>query len=270
MDSVVLASRASLLVTSPESHGTVAQDFLNDLLTQDLASLGEVVVAAGALLTPQGRIAFDLLVSRAGHGFRLETDTHRLPALAKQLSMYRMRLVLAIDPSDAVVVVGFGGEKGWLVDKRFADTGAVVSRRYMPAVPSRDNDAKRLAGYASLRYHHAIPEGEAELPNGRALPLEAGLHRLGGISFAKGCFIGQEVTARIHHKGASRHRYIGVRLDKPLTPPVDITAGDKLIGQVLGVVATDEGIFGLAVIRVDALSSATQFMAGAAQLTPLV
>lgn len=277
--SVVLDERTSLLVTDSDSSVEMAGAFLNDLLTLDVNALSDEEVRVAALLTPQGRIAFELLVSRVAGGFRLEIDKARLDALTKQLTLYRMRLAIAITPSNEAVVVGFGDAKakstGWLVDSRFAHTDHSIFRRYGDGDSAPSKNKNR---YTTLRYQNAIPEGEAELPSTRALPLEAGFDRMGGISFDKGCFIGQEVTARIHHRGLSKQRYIGVRCDTlpaSLTPPSDIRANDKLIGTLLGVVASDDSgdsIVGLAVIRREALASTPPlvFMAGECRLTPLI
>ena len=282
MDSIVLDERVSLLVTDIDSSVAIAGDFLNDLLTLDINALSVGEARAAALLTPQGRIAFELLVSRVANGFRLETEKARLDALAKQLTLYRMRLAIAITPSDEAVVVGFGGgeakSEGWLVDSRFAHTSHSIFRGYGDSDSKPDSalsPKENKARYTTLRYQNAIPEGEAELPSTRALPLEAGFDKMGGISFDKGCFIGQEVTARIHHRGLSKQQYIGVACDtSPASPtlPSDIRANDKLVGTLLGVVANDDGIVGLAVVRREALGSTPPlvFMAGECRLTPLV
>ena len=250
--------------------GVEAEAFLNDLLTLDMATITADQVVPAILLTPQGRIIFDLLISRIPDGYRLECDEHRLDDLIKKLRLYRLRRDIALTPLDEPVFALAVPDHvdGWLRDSRFRDITA--SRYYgMP----RSDQAVRIAddntAYHALRFRHGIPEGSAELPAEKALPLEAGMDRQGAISFNKGCFIGQEVTARTRYRGLLKRRYIPFVATTDIAVPADIHANDKLAGETLAIIKDGDGWIGLANIRLDALDTGQTLMVGTDQIIPL-
>ena len=238
--------------------GEAVGEFLGDLITLSIADLPHDEVRAAALLTPQGRILFDLMVSRDNGGFLLETDLNRCGELIKKLTLYRMRraINIAADSRPVFAVEGFIANEGGLRDARFADA---VGRIYAdaPQPPIADADA-----YKRRRWLAGIPEGADELPPERALPLEARLDLNHGISFDKGCYIGQEVTARSRHRGLIKRSYVPVKIDGHITTPQPITADGKDAGTVFGAVTdavTDAGtdggaMLGIASIRLDRLA----------------
>ena len=247
-----LPHRACLIVSGAE-----AQDFLNDLLTLNITSLAIDEVRAGALLTPQGRVLFDLLVSRKNGDFRpdyrLECDRHRRDALVQKLHLYRLRRQVEIVADDAAVSAAIGTPESdaWLKDSRVPT--ANLWRAYTDT-PS--NNTADITPYHAHRYRHAIAEGANELPPERALPLEARLDEQGGVALDKGCFIGQEVTARTHYRGKLKHRYLPFTASKNFAVPCDITKNQKPIGEVLGLVQDGTKWRGLARMRPDALNDA--------------
>ena len=239
-----LAHRAVITVS-----GIEATDFLNNLITIDVAKLADNEVSAACLLTPQGRILFDFLISPEGDGFLIETDMERRDALLTKLMLYKLRRPITITAADHMIEACVGSTKrneGWRQDKRFK---TAVWRRYGKA--SKKNFAD-ISMYHAFRYRHTIAEGAGELIPEAALPLEAGFDRWGGVSFDKGCFVGQEVTARIHYKGLSKRLYASAHLTAMVKPPVDVRSNGKIIGEVLG--ATREGaeVVALIAIRQDA------------------
>ena len=274
---VPLYQRAALNVTGDE-----ALDFLNDLLTLNIAQINPHQVLPTALLTPQGRILFDLLISQIDHGYRLECDIELLPVLVKKLRLYRMRRQVEIAPCENVVIAAYGAVDGsdWLADTRFSHAGAEHQawRRYDK--PSAQTSAQTGAdmmpehsveteSYRAARYRLAIAEGAREMPTEKALPLEARLDDLGAISFDKGCFIGQEVTARTRYRGLLKRRYVPIRAMTDITVPADIRADERLAGELLGLARTGDSWIGLANIRLDALDSGQTLMAGTNEIIPL-
>ena len=244
-----LPHRACLII-----GGAEASDFLNDLLTLNITSLAADEVRAGALLTPQGRVLFDLLVSRKNGDYRLECDRDRRDVLMQKLHLYRLRREVEIVEDDEAVSaqIGTAESKNWLKDSRAPS--AKLWRRYADTPP---NSTAELTPYHAHRYRHAIAEGAAELPPERALPLEARLDEQGGVALDKGCFIGQEVTARTHYRGKLKYRYLPFTASKNFAVPCDITKNQKPIGEVLGLAQDGTTWLGLARLRLDALESAT-------------
>lgn len=244
MPAVTLSGRAFVTIT-----GTDAEDFLQALITTDLAALPEDEARAGALLTPQGKILFDFLVSRlpAG-GLCLETAEAQRDALVKRLTMYKLRAqvtIAATDESEATVTWDEDGEG--IADGRFARAGKKVLRR-----PGGGGNAAPSA-YDTLRVECGIVESGADYALSDAFPHDVLLDLSGGLSFRKGCYVGQEVVSRMQHRSTARRRPVIVRAQAALPPPgTEITAEVKTIGT-LGTVAGESG---LAIVRIDRVAEA--------------
>ncbi|TCP87427.1 hypothetical protein C8J31_105289 [Rhizobium sp. PP-CC-2G-626] len=239
--------------------GETAVEFLQALITTDVMQLTADEVRPGALLTPQGKILFDFLVSRTETGLRLETGAEQAPALLKRLTLYKLRapITLALD-TEIDVAVSFDTVEGALLDVRFATSGAPAYRVYgikgIADTEGRVDDARIAAGIAVSGADYALQD---------AFPHDILLDRNGGLSFRKGCYVGQEVVSRMQHRGTARRRVVTVEgmSDLPASGTA-ITAGGKPIGT-LGSVA---GRSGLAIVRIDkagdALASQTDILAG--------
>ena len=253
--------------------GDEAGDFLNDLITADTNAIDAGTVQQGMLLTPQGRILYDLLISRDGNDFLLEVDAERRADFIKKMMMYRLRRPVQITPDDQNVyaVINANDGKEGLIDQRF--NGAVM--RYYG---TRDDAIGTDPGYQALRYRYGVAEGAIDLPPEKALPLEARLDLDHGISFEKGCYIGQEVTARTRYRGLVKRSYLPVRVDRAdgthaWDLPQDITLDDRVVGQVLGMAEDDDGVIGLASIRLETINTVIEngvtLAIDNASLTPL-
>ncbi|CZT34701.1 CAF17-like 4Fe-4S cluster assembly/insertion protein YgfZ [Rhizobium sp. 9140] len=239
--------------------GETAVEFLQALITTDVMQLTADEVRPGALLTPQGKILFDFLVSRTETGLRLETSTEQAPPLLKRLTLYKLRapITLALD-TEIDVAVSFDAVEGALLDVRFAMSGSPAYRIYgttgIADTEGRVDDARIAAGIAVSGADYALQD---------AFPHDILLDKNGGLSFRKGCYVGQEVVSRMQHRGTARRRVVTVEgiSDLP-TSGTAITAGGKPIGT-LGSVA---GRSGLAIVRIDkvgdALASQTDILAG--------
>ncbi len=143
---------------------------------------------------------------------------------------------------------------------------------------TRDDAIGTDSGYQALRYRYGVAEGAIDLPPEKALPLEARLDLDHGISFEKGCYIGQEVTARTRYRGLVKRSYLPVRLDRASGNhdwdfPQDITLDDRVVGQVLGMAEDDDGVIGLASIRLETINTVIEngvtLAIDNASLTPL-
>ena len=250
MPIALLPDRAVVAVSGPD-----ALPFLQGILTCNVETLPEGEARLGALLTPQGKIQFDFLVSRAEDGFRLDVAAERVPDLVKRLGLYRLRakVTVAADPTLGVAAAWEGAEAA-------ADTVRVRDGR-LPALGERlyfsegafSADATEDA-YHAHRIGFGVPEGGRDFALSDAFPHEALMDQLGGVDFKKGCYVGQEVVSRMQHRGTARTRILPiVYRDGPAPAPgTELTAG----ARSLGVTGSAAGHRGLATIRLDRLGDA--------------
>ncbi len=240
--------------------GADAEHFLHNLVTTDIAALPEREAYPGALLTPQGKILFDFLVWRDGQGFVIETDAAQRDALIKRLTMYKLRAAVDIVPGESDgMTVGWGAEADGdgVVDHRFAVAGVRVLRK-----PGKATDDGRQ-GYDALRVLSGIAEAGPDYPLQDAFPHDVLYDHMGGVSFKKGCYVGQEVVSRMQHRGTARRRVVTVTADAALPAPgSELSAGGKPIGTL----GTVTGNRGLAIVRIDrageAMAACTPILAG--------
>ncbi len=264
-----LEQRAVLAIT-----GEDRRDFLQALITNDVRRLAPERAIWAALLTPQGKYLFDFFLLDAGaDGLLLETGAERASALLARLGLYRLRARVEItdvrDRYRVEVVFGEGAAaafdlapeagaarplgRGMLfVDPRHPDLGlrALLPREEGEA-PLADRTTEADPGaFDALRLRLGIPEGEKDLVPERSLPLEANFAELGGVDFDKGCFIGQEVTARMKHRGRLRKRLLPVEIRGAAAPGSSVVAAD---GREAGELRSVAGDHGLALLRLDRL-----------------
>lgn len=192
--------------------GTDARDFLQGLVTQDMARVLPDQPLWGGLLSPQGKALFDFLLWDGGDGAIL-IDVERSAAkdLVRRLSLYRLRRAVTIDLVESLYVHwAADGEQG-VADPRLPALG----RRWINTETREDATTAWLAH----RLSHGVTEGLAELGSDKTLWLECNARELNGVSFTKGCYVGQENTARMHHRERINRRLMVA----PLAPPGDRT-----------------------------------------------
>ena len=239
--------------------GSESRDFLHSLLTCDIQSLQPGQGAYGAQLTPQGKILFDLFTLAAETGFLLDAAAGSADDLVKRLTMYRLRRKIEIAPKTDLVVAAI-----WRSDDPPEEEGAVVFRdprapglghRAIGPASALDAAATADAGqYDAHRMALGIADSERDIGSGQMFPHEANLDQLHGVSFTKGCFVGQEVVSRMEHRGTARSRIVPVRFDgPPPAPETAVTAGGRSLGRILS------GLDGrgLALIRLDRAAAAS-------------
>jgi folate-binding protein YgfZ len=247
MPSVTLSGRALLRLS-----GKDAETFLQALITTNLPDLPEGEIRPGALLTPQGKILFDFLIRRDGaEAFLIETTEDQRDSLLKRLTMYKLRAAvdLSVLQGDAVTVAWDDAEADAPRDARFAKAGLDVSRR--PGASGNDDAAL----YDLLRISAGVPEAGRDYALSDVFPHDALLDLNGGLSFRKGCYVGQEVVSRMQHRGTARRRPVIVKGETALPPSgTELLAGGKPVGT-LGSVS---GMLGLAIVRIDRAADAMQ------------
>ncbi len=204
--------------------GTDAPRFLQDMVTNDLKYLSDGLVYA-ALLTPQGKYLFDFFLAAEGDIFLLDVKSDRATALAQRLTMYRLRADVDIADSGLVVNRGLGDAP----EKGFADP------RH-PAFGWRSFDTEQggepQTDWTAIRVQQCIPETGIELIPDSSYILENGFEQLQGVDFKKGCYVGQEVTARMKHKTELRKGLTTVQVEGAAPVGTAIEAGGKSVGTL--------------------------------------
>src|ERR1700704_9824 len=257
--------------------GEDARTFLNGLVTTDVTLLQPGLGRFGALLTPQGKIVVDFLITEApaghGGGFLIDCPRALAQSLADKLGFYKLRAKVVVENlSDSLgVLAAWDGDPAIKPDLTFADPRGeklgwriLVPAELAPKAASLIGaDLVGSAAYEAHRIACGTPRGGIDFMYGDAFPHETNMDRLHGVDFDKGCYVGQEVVSRMQHRGTARTRIARVKFDG-MRPEagVEIRAGDKPVGT-MG--SSADGI-GLALIRLDraadALDAAVPLMAG--------
>jgi tRNA-modifying protein YgfZ len=252
--------------------GVDAENLLQGIITNDMDLLAGQAAIHAALLTPQGKILFEFFVVKDMDGFLLDTDRMQADGLVKRLMMYKLRARVSIDdPSAEYQVLALWGalqrppeEVAGAVSFPDPRLGELGWRRIVSTNASAD---AALADYQAHRIALGVPEGGKDYPFGDTFPHEANLDLLNGVSFAKGCFVGQEVVSRVQHRGSARKRIVIVEGSGPLQSGSEIMAGPASIGMI----GSTAGRQALALLRLDraqeAIDSGGQLSAGGSKIT---
>ena len=205
MDQIAyLDDRAVLAVSGPD-----ASAFLQGLVTNDVLRLSEGASIYAALLTPQGKILFDFLLFRRSDAYLLDCWSGHHDALLSRLLLYRLRSKVTVEPSESLAILG-----GWgaapppaegTIDPRLGALGwrAIIPKSDIP------EGVARASAYLPHRLDCGVPEG-SDFGQDKIFALDACLEELHGVSFEKGCYVGQELTARMKHRGTARKRLVPV------------------------------------------------------------
>jgi folate-binding protein YgfZ len=273
MTTVHLANRTIVSVSGPD-----AEHFLQNILTTDLDKLAAGFAKPGALLTPQGKILFDFLISRSGtDSFLLDCRADVADDFVRRLMLYKLRAKVEIAKRDQELVsVSWETDSGpshsdstlapsetGLRDLRFPESDTVY-RSYGTTLTGMDSEAD----WAALRVANGIAESGSDYSLGDAFPHDVLLDQMDGVGFKKGCYVGQEVVSRMQHRGTARRRVLIVAAEQDLpSAGTDITADGRSVGT-LGTVA---GKAALAIARIDrikdALDSGMPLLAGDVSVT---
>lgn len=259
MPSALLSDRTLISVSGPD-----AEHFLQNILTTDLDTLAEGEAKPGALLTPQGKILFDFLVSRdQTGGFLLDCRAETADDFIRRLTLYKLRAKVEISKQDQLLVAA-----AWvpdspasasdstsspnastrLRDTRFREPAAAYRIYGEPAAGPAD-----ASGWHAHRIAHGVAESGSDYALGDAFPHDVLLDETGGVGFGKGCYVGQEVVSRMHHRGTARRRVLLVSAEAPLPE-----SGTEIIanGRSIGTLGSVAGNRGLAIVRIDRVKDA--------------
>jgi hypothetical protein len=239
--------------------GEDAAKLLQGVVTNDMAILETEPALHAGLLSPQGKILFDFLVVKAGNGFRLDTARDKARELAQRLALYKLRAKVEIaDVSPHYTVAAIWGGPPPSCDARdallFPDPRlAALGHRCLVAlggdwVIGAAGRAATQQEYAAHRIALGVPEAGKDFALGDTYPHEALYDQLAGVSFKKGCYVGQEVVSRMQHRGTARKRVVIVVGAAALPAPgTEVRAGETPIGTL----GSADGRRGLALLRLD-------------------
>lgn len=259
-----LSNRALVHITGEE-----AEKFLQAVITTDLDKLGPDDLKPGALLAPQGKILFDFLVSRIEGGLRFDLPASIAADFVKRITLYRLRAKAEITQ----LLESFVGVC-WQADSSSSQTDSIkhdrrfpeelnVLRIYGQAVGSGD-----ITAWTRLRAEYGIAEGEADFIYNDVFPHDVNFDQTGGVSFPKGCFIGQEVVSRMQHRGTPRRRVLVAHSDETLP---QMGAPITVDGREIGTMGSSADTIGIALVRIDrvkeAMDSGNVILAGEMPVT---
>jgi folate-binding protein YgfZ len=284
---VLLDSRGLLRLSGADARG-----FLQGMISNDTGKLAPDRALWAAFLTPQGKFLHDffLTVSGESEAILIDCEAARRGDLQRRLSLYKLRAkvifedvtesyrLAALFGDGALPALGLPAEPGRAaafaggiayVDPRLAELGA---RAVLPrdgaeaALADAGFESVDTAAYDALRIALGVPDGARDLEVEKSLLLESGFDELHGIDWAKGCFVGQELTARTKYRGLVKKRLLPVAIDGPPPPP-----GTPVLfeGKEAGVMRSSANGMGLALLRLEVLAQAAPgaLTAGAARLT---
>lgn len=273
--------------------GEDAATFLQGLVSNDVLKVGPDRVAHAALLTPQGKYLHDFFIARHGEALLLDCEAERLGDLVRRLRMYRLRAKVTIEDAGAGFAVAalFGPQapsalgleapagtaRLWaggvaFVDPRLAGLGlrALLPRAAAAeALAATGLPAATEEDYDALRLTLGVPDGTRDMVVEKSILLEANFDALNGVAWDKGCYVGQELTARTHYRGLIKKRLLPVRVDGPLPAPGTPVMLD---GREAGEIRSGQGDRALALLRFEEMRAAeaagTPLTAGGATILP--
>lgn len=239
--------------------GVDATKFLQGLITNDINKVDEKNVIYALMLTPQGKFLYDFFIAKFNGEYLVDCDKLQLPAIIKKLSMYKLRSDVKItDASDKFEVVALIGDKVFDVIKNETDgdtrpfckgvayidprTPKVFARSFIErennyqSFKAFEFEAGEFNNYEDIRINSCIPTGNADMMPESSFPHDFAMDELNAIDYKKGCYVGQEVTARVHHKGSvNKKLYVVSSLKNEKLPEIgsEILAGDKKAGVLL-------------------------------------
>ncbi|MBV9377856.1 MAG: folate-binding protein YgfZ [Alphaproteobacteria bacterium] len=281
---VLLDNRGILAVSGPDRR-----EFLQGLVSNDLNKVSPTAARYAALLTAQGKYLHDFMIVEAGESIWLETEGTPLGDLKRRLTIYRLRskvslevrpdlAVVAVIGADAAAALGLRSEPGAarsleggiaFVDPRLAALGVRVilpRERAQPLLAEAGVSEAPFDDYDRLRLSFGIPDGSRDLVPEKSILLEAGFDELNGVDWQKGCYIGQELTARTKYRGLVKRRLVPVRIEGPAPPPGAIVTAD---GREIGEMRSSRDGLGLALLRIEPLRDGKKLAATGATLVPL-
>jgi folate-binding protein YgfZ len=281
---VLLGTRGILAVSGPDRR-----TFLQGLVSNNVDNVRSEMACYAALLTAQGRYLHDLIMIEAGETIWLDGETERLGDLKRRLSTYRLRAKVSLDErpdlavaaifgETALAALGLPGEPGAArpfgtgiayVDPRLAPLGAravLLREDGRAALTKAGLSEAAFESYDLLRLGLGIPDGSRDLLPEKSILLESGFDELNGIDWQKGCYIGQELTARTKYRGLVKRRLVPVEISGPPPEPGTIILDG---GRDVGEMRSSRNGRGLALLRIESVVAGKRLVAGDVTIVPV-
>ena len=266
----VLESRGLIQV-----EGEDKATFLQGLVSNNVMNITAEAASHGAFLTPQGKYLFDFFVVQMGDAWLIDCEKARLPEFLKKLNLYKLRSKVTLtdrtNDFDVIALIGESDAPGTCVA---TDGGVIFTDPRLSAIGKRAIVATGtvIEGYSQADlavYEHAritlgLPDASRDMAIDKALLLENGFDELGSVDFQKGCYMGQELTARTKHRGLVKKRLVPVKIDGPTPDNGTVLEVDE---REIGEMRTSSGDMGLALLRLDAMEKSVSFKVGSTTLT---
>ena len=246
-----LPGRAVIAVT-----GADARTFLQRVITRGPEDLPAGGAQLSALLTPQGKILCEFVIFDDGDGgLLIDAPADEADGLVKRFTLYRMRASAEIARRGDLAVAAARGE-GEAELTTLAHAAAVDPRNSalgLRAIVPAGTPEPDAAAYHAARIAAGVPEFGADYTAGEAFSTDVNHDRMGGVDYAKGCFVGQEVASRMHRKGGVRKRTVRLSFEGDAPEPgAEVKAGETPVGKI----TSRAGALALALLRVDRLAKA--------------
>lgn len=239
-----LENRGVVRLTGPDS-----KSLLQGLITSDIENLSENNALYAALLTPQGKFLFDMIIIEADGELLLDVEADRKPDLLRRLMMYKLRADAEIIDDPRSVWALFDGEAQDGVAYSDPRHKAMHLRVISSDSPAPDASPLAVEKYEERRIRHGVPDSSRDMKIEKDFWLETDAERLSGVSFSKGCFVGQELTARMKHRMTLKKKLVTIK-----SGGADIPAGVEIkteSGKPAGEVRTSQGPFAIAYFRLE-------------------
>jgi tRNA-modifying protein YgfZ len=244
-----------------EVAGPDAANFLQGLITNDITRVETGRAVYAALLTPQGKIVYDFLIVAAPEGgFWIDCVKAYAPDLAARFKRYKLRAKVTLtDRSDDLAVFALSKTPAAVafVDPRFDELGwrAIIPANGVQALQDDGFERRDKTEYDARRLALGVPDAATDIPPETLFPLDCNFEELHGVDFDKGCYVGQELTARMKHRSTARRRMLPVSADAPLpSAGTPLKAGGADVGELRGSLGTH----GMALVRLDRLGNAQE------------
>ena len=281
-----LTDRGIVSVSGPDSR-----DFLQGLISNDITQVSSDKAIYAALLTPQGKYLFDFFISQLGEKLLIECEKSRTSELMKRLRMYKLRANAdLLDETEDYSIfalwgdgvreamglnkMGLGSAKEksggvQMIDPRLEAVGGRIVFPINSAATEIKLIGARLASLSDYDLHRlklGLPNASSDMVIDKAILIESGFDELNGIDWNKGCYMGQELTARTKYRGLVKKRLVSITIEGATPEPgTPIMVGDKSVGEM----RSSNGKSGIALLRLDQLENdATNYICGQAILSP--
>ncbi len=268
----LLEDRTVVHVSGPD-----ARTFLQGLVSNDVMKAAPDTAVWCALLTPQGKYLYDFFVLGDEDGLLLDVRTDDTAALIKKLSMFKLRAKIALVDmtGDYAVYAGFdamppasGANVRQFADPRLPNAGwrALVATSARTEFEAAVGGIADIAEYERHRTGLGLPAAPVDLVAEKSILLEAGFDELNGVDWKKGCYMGQELTARTKYRGLVKKRLVPVRIEGPApAPETPVLDGERNVGEM----RSHAGAMGMALLRLDAIRAGRRLHANGASLVPV-